>query len=90
MIDIRSQPISEGSNASTDDEIYDRMLDTRPYYISGLGYGITAPSSSRTSRADIHSACEARLMEMQRQTVEDRQQTQELAAHVDDYQYFQI
>ena len=64
MIDIRSQPTPEGSTAPTDDEIYDRMLDMKSYYIRGLGYGITTPSSSRLSRTDIHSACEARLMEV--------------------------
>ena len=73
MTDMRSQPIPEGSTVPTDDKICDQMLGTRPYYVRGLGYGITAPSSSRSSRVDIYSAYEAWLIEMQRQTVEDRQ-----------------
>ena len=94
---MQSQSILEGSIASTDDEICDQVLDTRPYYVRGLGYGITAPSS----RVGIHSACEVRLTEVQRQTVEDRQQAtvdrqqteqraQELAARIDEYQRLQI
>ena len=94
MTDIRSQPISEGSIAPTDDEICDRVLGMRPYYVRGLGYGITTSSSLCSSRTDIHSAYEARMTEVQRQTVEDRQQAehraQELAAYVDDYQQLQI
>ena len=43
---FRSQPISEGSTAPTDDEIYDQVLGTRPYYVRDLRHGITAPSSS--------------------------------------------
>ena len=56
MTEIRSQPTTEGSTAPTNDEICDRMLGTRPYYVRGLGYGITAPLSSRSSKAKIHSA----------------------------------
>ena len=72
MTDIRSQLTSEGSTAPTDDEICDQVLGTRPYYVRSLKYGITAPSSLCSSRADIHSACEAQLMEVQRQATEDR------------------
>ena len=66
MTDIRSQPISEGSTVPTDDEIYDQVLDMRFCYVRGLGYGITVPSSSGSSRADMHVACDARRMEVQR------------------------
>ena len=72
---MRSQPNLEGSTALTDDEIYDQVLGMRSCYVRDLGYRITAPSSSRSSRVDIHFACEARLMEVQKQAVEDRQQT---------------
>ena len=77
MIDMRSQPILEGSIAPTDDEICVQMLDTRLCYVRGLRYEITASSSSRSSRAEIHSTCQARLMEVQRQAIEDRQQAVE-------------
>ena len=90
---MRSQPIPEGSTAPTDDEFCDRMLGMRPCYVRGLGYRIIAPSS-RSSRAEIHSTCQARLMEVQRQTVENRQQieqrAQEMTACIDQYQQFQI
>ena len=94
MTDMRSQPTSKSSIAPTDDEICDHVLGTRPYYVRSLGYGITAPSSSHSSTADIYSTCEARLMEVQRQAAVDRQQAeqraQKLAAHVDEYQQLQI
>ena len=94
MIGIRSQPIPEGSIAPTDDEICDRMLGKRSYYVKGLGCGITAPSFSCLSRANIHAACDARLTEVQRQATEDRQwaehQAKELAARFDEYQLLQI
>ena len=97
MTEIRSQPTPEGLTAPTDDEICDRVLGTRSYCIRSLGYGITTPSSSCSSRADIHFACKDRLTEVQRQTVENRQQAtvdrqqaeqraQELAVRVDQYQ----
>ena len=73
MIGIKSQLIPEGSTAPTDDEIYDQMLGTRSCYVRGLGYGIITPSSSCSSKADIHATCNARLAEMQRQATEDRQ-----------------
>ena len=94
MTDMRSQPTSKGSIAPTDDEICDHVLGTRPYYVRDLGYGITAPSSSHSSWADIHSAYEARLTEMQRQAIEDRQQAaqrvHDLAACINEYQQLQI
>ena len=68
MIDIRSQPTFEGSAAPTEDEICDQMLGTRSYYVRSLGYGITSLSSSRLSRTDIHAACDARLVEVQKHT----------------------
>ena len=64
MTDMRSQPTPEGSTAPTNDEIYDRMLDMRPCYVRDPGYRITTPSSSHSSRADIHSVCEAQLTEV--------------------------
>ena len=94
MTDMKSQPTPEGSTVPTDDEICDRVLDTRSCYARGLGYRITTPSSSRSSRTEIHSTCEARLTKMQRQAVKDRQQAeqraQELVACVDEYQQLQI
>ena len=72
MTDMRSRPTPEGSTVPTNDESCDQVLGTRTCYVRSLDYGITAPSSSRSSRADIHSACEAQLMEVQRHTVEDR------------------
>ena len=60
MTDMRSQPTFEGSTVPTDDEICDQVLSTRLYYVRGLGYGITAPSSW-SSRAEIHSTCQTRL-----------------------------
>ena len=94
MIDIRSQPIPEGSTAPTDDGICDPVLSTRSYYVRGLGYGITAPLFSRSSRTDIHTACNARLTEVQKQATENRQRTEqradELATCVDEYQLLQI
>ena len=86
MTDMRSQPTSEGSTAPTDDEICDQVLGMRSYYVKGLGYEITAPLSSRSSRADIHAACDARV-EVQRQA---EQRADELTAYVDEYQRFQI
>ena len=73
MIGIRSQPTFEGSIAPTDDEICDQVLGTRSYYVRDLGHEISAPSSSCLSRADIHAAYDAQLVEMQRQAIEDRQ-----------------
>ena len=73
MTNMRSQPTHEGSIAPTDDEICDQILGTRSYYVRDLEYGITAPLSSCSSRTVIHSVCEARLMEVHRQAVEDRQ-----------------
>ena len=73
MTDMRFQSTPKGLIAPTDDEICDRVLNTRPYYVRDLGYEITTPSSSRSTRADIHSMCQAWLMEVQRQAVEDRQ-----------------
>ena len=87
MIDIRSQPTSEGSTAPTEDEICDQVLGTRSYYIRSLGYGITTFSSSHLSRADIHAACDARLVEVQKQT---EQQADELTACIDEYQQLHI
>ena len=74
MIDIRSQSTLEVSITPTDHEICDQVLGMRSCYVRGLGHGITTPSSSHSSRADIHSVCETQLTEMQRQAVEDRQQ----------------
>ena len=94
MIDMRSQPTLEGSTAPTDDEICDQVLDLRSCYVRSLGYRITAPSSSRSSRADIHTACDAWLAEVQRQATEDRQwaehRADKLATYVDEYQLLQI
>ena len=64
MTDMRSQSIPKGLIAPIDDEICDQVLHTRPYYVRSLGYGITAISSSRSSRVDIHTVCVARLIEM--------------------------
>ena len=66
MTDMRSQSTPEGSTAPTDDEICDQVLGMRPYYVRGLRYGITAPSSSCSSRTDILATCDARLTEVQR------------------------
>ena len=81
MTDIRFQPTFEGSTPSTDDEICDQMLGTRSCYIRSLRHGITAISSSRLFKADIHTACDARLM-VQRQA---EQRANELTACVDEY-----
>ena len=93
MIGIRSQSISEGSTAPTDDEICDQILGTRSCYIRDLGHGISAPSSSRSSKADIHTIYDTQLVEMQRQPTEDWKRTEqradELAACVDEYQLLQ-
>ena len=94
MTDMRSQPTPEGLIAPIDDEICDRVLGMRSCYVRDLGYRITTPSSSRSSRTEIHSTCEARLTKMQRLAVKDRQQAeqraQELVACVDKYQQLQI
>ena len=66
------------------------MLGIRSYYIRDLGYGITAPSFSHSSRADIHATCDARLTEVQRQAIEHRQQAHKLAARIDEHQQLQI
>ena len=72
MTEIRSQPTPEGSIAPTNDEICDRVLDTRSCYVRDLGYGIIIFSSSCSSKADIYTTCDARLAEVQRQATEDR------------------
>ena len=79
MIDIRSQPTPEGSTPPTDAQICDQVLGTRPCYIRGLGHGIRGPSSSRSTGADIHVACDARLEELQRQAEADRQRADQRA-----------
>ena len=84
MIDIRSQPTYEGLTAPTDDEIYDQVLGTRSYYVRSLGHEISAPSSSHSSRTDIHATCETRLAEVQRQI---KQRADELTARIDEYQW---
>ena len=87
MIDIKSQPTPEGSTAPIDDEICDQVLGMRPYYVRGLGHGITTPSSSCSSRADIYAACDARLTEVQKQV---EQRVDELTTRIDEYQRLQI
>ncbi|TYK01409.1 CACTA en-spm transposon protein [Cucumis melo var. makuwa] len=54
--DANSQPTPEGSQPLSEDEIYDQMLDRRPCYSKGLGWGpkpkarkIMSASSSTTS-----------------------------------------
>ena len=64
MTDMRSKPTPKGLTAPTDNEICDQVFSTRSCYIRVIGYGITAPSSSHSSRADILTACDARLMEV--------------------------
>ena len=56
---IRAEPITEGSNPPTDEEIYERVLGRRPGYFRGLGHGVE-PISSRSSS---HLACQARVQE---------------------------
>ena len=65
MIDMRSQPSSSHSTAPTDDDICDHVLGTRSSYVKGLGRGFTAPSSSRSSRPNIHASCHAQIQELQ-------------------------
>ena len=77
MIGIRSQPTPEGSIVPTDNKIYDQMLGTRFCYVRKLGYEISGLLSSHSSKTDIHATCDARLVELQRQTTEDRQRTNE-------------
>ena len=92
-MDIRSQLIFEDSTAPTNDKICDQIFGTRFCYVRRLGYEIRAPPSSCSSRADIHAACDARLVKVQRQATEDRQraeqQADELATRIDEYQLLQ-
>ena len=64
MIEMRSQPTSKGSTASTNEEICDHVLGTKSCYVKGLGYEIKALSSSCSSMTDIHATCDARLVEI--------------------------
>ena len=89
MTDMRSQPIYEDSTAPTDDEICDQVLGTRSCYIRRLEHRIRALPSSFSSKTDVYIACNVRLIEIQRQTAENRQRADELAVYVDLYQLFQ-
>ncbi|KAG1342374.1 hypothetical protein COCNU_05G006030 [Cocos nucifera] len=72
MMEIRSQSLAEGSIPPTDDDIYDKVLSRRPSYVTRLGYGIMAPSSSRAA----HVFCDARLHEAERRHAEIKRRYQ--------------
>ena len=72
-MEIRSQPIAEGSTPSTDDVIYDKVLGRRSNYNTVLGYAVVAPSSSRVS----YVSCDAHLHEAERRYEEEMHQAEE-------------
>lgn len=49
MLKLQSQPILDGCDPLTEDEICDQVLGTRPGYICGLGHGKVPLSFSSTS-----------------------------------------
>ena len=68
MMHIQSQPTAEGSDPSTNDDIYDDVLGRRSSYITKMGYAVVTPSSSRAS----HISCDARLHEVKRRHEKER------------------
>ena len=76
-MEIWSQPTTEGSTPSTNDDICDEMLGRRSSYITGLGYAVVAPSSSRASYIS-YDGC---LCEVERRHEEEhRRHDEEIAA----------
>ncbi|KAL4027571.1 hypothetical protein IC575_010740 [Cucumis melo] len=50
MLELQSQPIPEGSQPLSEDEIFDQVLGRRPGYSKGLGWG-PKPKARRTASA---------------------------------------
>ncbi|EHA8586572.1 hypothetical protein COCNU_scaffold000539G000010 [Cocos nucifera] len=74
MMEMQSQPPTEGSTPPIDDNIYDEVLDRS--YVTGLGYRVMAPSSSRAT----HISCDARLNETERRHAKiERRHQEEIA-----------
>ncbi|TYK11890.1 CACTA en-spm transposon protein [Cucumis melo var. makuwa] len=54
MLELQSQPIPEGSQPLSEDEICDQVLGRRPGYSKGLGWG-PKPKARRTASASSSS-----------------------------------
>lgn len=72
MVELRLQPLQEGSVAPTDDEIVDSVLGVKSGYVRGLGHGELAPS--RRDFTDNHSE----VVQLRRRAEEAKLHLQEL------------
>ncbi|TYK00236.1 CACTA en-spm transposon protein [Cucumis melo var. makuwa] len=62
MLELQSQPTSEGSQPLSEDEICDQVLDRRPGYSKGLGWG-PKPKACRTTNTSSSSTSYSQSIE---------------------------
>ncbi|KAA0066543.1 CACTA en-spm transposon protein [Cucumis melo var. makuwa] len=62
MLELQSQPTSEGSQSLSKDEICDQVLDRRPGYSKGLGWG-PKPKACRTTNTSSSSTSYSQSIE---------------------------
>uniref|UniRef100_A0A9I9E5U5 Zinc finger protein ZPR1-like protein n=1 Tax=Cucumis melo TaxID=3656 RepID=A0A9I9E5U5_CUCME len=72
MLELQSQPIPEGNQLRSGDEIWETMLGRRSGYSNGLGWGPKLKARKTTSASSSTTSCPQSTVELQLQAKLDQ------------------